>query len=130
MIMKKLLLTLKKYWKVLLLILGIIFSILMLKKQETNFVENLRSIQDAHKSEIKKINEVREKERELHELNEEKYRSTIAGIHARYEAEKRELSEKKKKQVETIVKKYGDDPDQLALQLSKATGFQIILPEE
>lgn len=128
--MKKLLLTLKKYWKVLLLILGVIFSILMLKRQKTDFVENLRSIQDAHKSEIKKINEVREKERELYELNEAKYRSRIADIQARYEAEKIELSEKKKKQVETIVKKYGDDPGQLALQLSRATGFQIILPEE
>ena len=112
------------------MILGVVFSILLLRKQEGDFVERLRSIQEGHKNEIKKINEVREKERELHELNEEKYRKTIADIQTQYEAEKRELSEKKKKQVEVIVKKYGDDPEELALQLSKATGFQVILPEE
>ena len=50
-------------------------------------------------------------------------------IEKEYETAKKELDEKKKSEVATIVRKYADKPDQLAERLAQVTGFKIVLPE-
>jgi hypothetical protein len=128
--MKKILLILKKNWQILLLVLGLIFSVMLFKKRDQNFAERLEKIQDDHRKEVQKINKIHEEERRLHEENESKLKEALTLIQAKYDSSKKELDEKKKKQIQTIVKEYGSRPSELAIQLSNVTGFEIILPEK
>jgi hypothetical protein len=127
---KKIFLTLKKNWQIIILILGVLLSVVFFRRRDADFTTKLRSIQLDHDQQIKKISESLEKERRLRELNEAKYQEIIASIQLQYESAKKELTEKKKKQIETIVSHHGNDPAELAIQLSKVTGFDIIMPEE
>jgi hypothetical protein len=128
--MKKILLILKKNWQILLLVFGFIFSIFLFRRRDQNFVERLEKIQDDHKKEIQKINEIREKERKQHEENESRLKETLALIQTKYDLSKKELDDKKKKQIQEIVEKHGSNPDELAVQLSNVTGFKIIPSEK
>lgn len=128
--MKKILLILKKNWQILLLVFGFVFSIFLFRRRDQNFVERLEKIQDDHKKEIQKINEIREKERRQHEENESRLKETLALIQSKYDLSKKELDDKKKKQIQEIVEKHGSDPDELAAQLSNVTGFKIIPSEK
>ena len=128
--MKKIFLILKKNWQILLLALALIFSIFLFRRRDQNFAERLEKIQDDHKKEIQKINEIREKERRQHEENESRLKETLSLIQAEYDSSKKELDKKKKKQIQEIVKVHGNNPDELATQLSNVTGFKIILPEK
>jgi hypothetical protein len=128
--MKKIFLILKKNWQILLLALALIFSIFLFRRRDQSFAERLEKIQDDHKKEIQKINEIREKERRQHEENESRLKETLSLIQAEYDSSKKELDKKKKKQIQEIVKVHGNNPDELATQLSNVTGFKIILPEK
>ena len=118
----------KKYWQIGLLILGSIVGFLLLRGQGIDFAKRLKDINDAHDEEIKQINEAREQERRQHVENERKLKETLTTIQAQYDAAKKDLDTKKKKEIEEIVKQYGSDSVELAKQLSAATGFSIILP--
>jgi hypothetical protein len=128
--MKKIFLILKKNWQILLLVLALFFSIFLFRRRDQNFAERLEKIQDDHKKEIQKINEIREKERRQHEENESRLKETLSLIQAEYDSSKKELDKKKKKQIQEIVKVHGNNPGELATQLSNVTGFKIILPEK
>lgn len=128
--MKNFFLILKKNWKIIFLILGVAFSFLLFKKKDQTFLERLEKIQDDHEKEIKKINEARERERRLHEENEARLKEVLREIQTQYESEKRLLDKKKQSEIKSIVEKHGSDPDELAIQLSKVTGFKVILPEK
>lgn len=128
--MKKFFIILKKNWKIALLIFGVVFSFFLFKKKDQTFLERLKTVQDEHEKEIKKLNEAREKERRQHEENEARLKETLAEIQVQYESEKKTLDQKKKAEIQVIVEKHGNDPDELAVQLSKVTGFKVILPEK
>lgn len=128
--MKKFFLILKKNWKICILIFGVIFSFFLFKKRDQTFLERIEKIRGEHEKEIKQINEAREKERRLHEENETRLKETLKEIQAQYESEKKLLDKKKKAEIQDIVEKHGNDPDELAIQLSKVTGFKVILPEK
>lgn len=128
--MKNFFLILKKNWKIVLLILGVTFSFFLFKKKDQSFLERLEKIQGDHEKEIKKLNEARERERRLHEENEARLKETLRKIQSQYESEKKLLDKKKKVEIQEIVEKHGNDPEELAIQLSKVTGFKVILPEK
>lgn len=119
----------KKYWQIIVLIIGIIISLIFFRDQESDLAKRLKEIKDAHDEELKKINEAREEERRQYQENEKKFKSTIEAIQSQYDAAKKGLDDKKKAEIIKIVQQYGTDPVELAKQLSNATGFEVILPE-
>jgi divalent metal cation (Fe/Co/Zn/Cd) transporter len=119
----------KKYWQVLLLILGVVISVIVFKKADDSFIDKLKKIQDAHDKEIKKIEEARVQEKREHEANLKKLQDTLGVIQKQYDNAKKDLDASKKKEIENIVKKYQNDPNALAKRLSDATGFAVVLPE-
>lgn len=121
--------TVKKYWSLVALIVGSVAAFLFFKRSGTSFADNLKKIQDAHNEEIKKIQEAREEEKRQHEENLKKLQETLDIVQKHYDDAKADLDSKKKAQVEELVKKYNDDPTELAKKLSEATGFVVILPE-
>lgn len=121
---------LKKYWKITFLVIFSILGFFFLRKKTSQFSYDVKKINEIHQLEIKKIEDARKLERFQREESEKKYKETIALIKEKYEIEKQNLDRKKEKEVKKIIELHGKDPHELALQLSKATGFKVILPEE
>lgn len=118
----------KKYWSLVALVGGVVFAVVFLRKQGVDFADNLRKIQEAHDEELRKIQEARAEEKRQHEENARKLQAALDAVQKQYDDAKKDLDAKKKAQIEDLVKKYKDDPDELAKKLSEATGFTIILP--
>lgn len=119
----------KKYWQVGLLVVGVIVGVFIFKKTDDSFTDRLKKIQNAHDEEMKKIEEAHAQEEREHEANVKKLQDTLDTIQKQYDDAKKDLDVSKKKQIEDIIKKYQNDPDALAKQLSDMTGFTIVLPE-
>lgn len=118
----------KKYWELFLLVAGALAAMFLLQRQKESFLDDVKRIQDAHDEEVKKINAARDEERRQRIENEKRLSAALTAIQAQYDAAKMELDSKKKKEVEQLVKDFGDNPEELAKKLSQATGFVIILP--
>lgn len=119
----------KKYWGIAALVLTAIFGFFLFRKQSTDFVDNLKKIQDAHDEELKQIQEARDAEEKQHLENEKKLQAALETVQTHYDDAKKDLDSKKKKEIEDLIKQYGDNPDVLAKKLSEATGFIIVLPD-
>ena len=118
----------KKYWSLVALIAGVIIGVIFFRKEQIDFADNLKKINDAHDAEIKAIQEARAEEERQHQANLKKLQDTLDAVQAHYDDAKKDLDDKKKKEIADLVKQYGDNPDVLAQKLSEATGFTIILP--
>lgn len=118
----------KTYWQLFLLILGTIVGYLIFRKQEIAFGESVNKLLESHADQIKKINLIREDEKRQHEENEKRLKEALLAVQTQYDIAKKDLDERKKKEIEDIVKQYGDDPVELAKKLSSITGFSIIIP--
>jgi len=118
----------KAYWQLAVGFLIAVAGFFIFTKQKSSFSDQLSDIKKAHEEEIKKINEAREEERKAHIENERKLNETLMSIQQQYEAAKRDLDEKKRKEIENIVKKWSDDPTELSKQLSEAAGFTVVIP--
>lgn len=121
---------LKKYWQLVLLIVGTIASIVFFKTRESTFSDELKKIDDAHKKELQDIESAREEERRKNAEAEKRLSDALAAVQQQYDAAKQDLDEKKRKEIEDIVKQCANDPEELARQLSAATGFSVVLPTE
>lgn len=121
---------LKKYWQLVLLIAGTIASIVFFKARENSFSDELKKIDDVHKKELQDIEAAREEERRKNAEAEKRLSEALAAVQQQYDAAKQDLDEKKRKEIEDIVKQYAGDPEELARQLSAATGFSVVLPSD
>lgn len=119
---------LKKYWGVFVVALGAIAAGLFFYKKKTSFADDLKKIQESHDEELKQIQAAREQERLEHEANQKRLQATMDAIQKQYEADKQVLDEKKKAEIRRVFNEYKDDPEGLAEELSKKTGFRVIPP--
>jgi Skp family chaperone for outer membrane proteins len=120
----------KKSWGYLVAGLGVVFGVMLFRKKVDHYENIVQKLQDSHQKQLDEIEAARKEERKKHEENERKYQERMALIEKEYEAAKAELDEKKRKEIEGIVKKYGNQPDKLAQRLADVTGFKIIMPED
>ena len=118
----------KKYWGIAALVVGAIVAFFLFKKQDTSFSDRLKQIQDAHDVELKQIQDARDEEEREHQANEKRLKDTLDAVQQQYDAAQKDLDDKKRQEVEDLVRQYGDDPDALAKKLSEATGFTVVLP--
>jgi hypothetical protein len=127
--MSKLWVALKSSWKIIVLIFFAIFGLILLRRRDQTLLEEIEGVRQSHREEIRKIEEARSKERLAHEKNMQRLQDDLALIRSQYEAAKMELSKKKEAEITKILSDFGSDPDRLALELQRATGFKIIYPE-
>lgn len=120
----------KKYWGILVLVLGAILGIFLFRRQQSSFGDQLQKINDAHAVELKQINDAMTQEQKQHDADEAKLQATMASIQTQFDAAQKQLDDDKKAQVTALVKQYSNDPDTLAQKLSDATGFKVILPQQ
>jgi Tfp pilus assembly protein PilO len=104
--------------------MGVLVGFVFLGKK--NFDPNaIQKINDAHENELKKIKELHEKERLENAANLKKMQDTLNEVQRQYDIENKKLDDKKRKEIEVLIKEHGNDPDMLAKKLSEATGFDI-----
>lgn len=119
----------KAYWKYALALVIGVFGLLFFAKKAPSLADSLKKISLSHEQELKDIAKAREEESAQHEANKKSYDERLDVIKKEYEQKNEELSDKKKKEIDKILKSSGSDPIKLAEELSAATGFKIILPE-
>jgi hypothetical protein len=119
----------KNYSKIVFFVILGVIGVIFLRKKHSDLLDEIEDLRDDHKEELEKIDIEREKERKAHKENEERLKVALDAIRSQYEEAKLELTYKKEKEIQKIVKQYGKNPDELAKQLSDATGFKVILPE-
>lgn len=120
---------LKQYWKYILVGAAALVGALLLRGSKIDFFGQIEAIKKAHEEELRKIEAAREEERKKNKEALEKLQRRLDEIKRQYEEAKIELDRKKKKEIEDLMSKHGDDPQVLAEKLSEATGFKVILPE-
>jgi len=120
---------LRQYGAYILAFAGGLVGFLLLRGDRNSLLKQLQDIREAHEIELAKINAAREEERKRNKEALEKLQKTLSDIQRQYDEAKIELDKKKKKEIEDLVARYGDDPNVLAEKLSVATGFKVILPE-
>lgn len=120
---------LQKYWSMFVILItgGMAYFFF---KRNGDLNSRIVFLNEKHKEELSKIDAARTFERRQKEENEKKYKETLDLIKKKYLEEKQALEKKKEKEILEIVKKHSNDPQELALILSNATGFKIILPED
>lgn len=123
-------LVIKKYWKLVALVLGAIVGLFLFRGRITSFADDYRKVKDVHDEEVKKIEQAHEEERLRKQQAAEKLEKTLKVVEEEYAANTEKLDKKKKKEVEVLVKEHGNDPNKLAEELQKVTGFKIILPSD
>ena len=120
---------LKQYWKYIFVGVASLAGILLFRNNRVNFLDQIDAIKRAHEEELRKIEAAREEERRKNKEALEKLQRRLEDVKRQYDEAKIELDRKKKKEIEDLMSKFGDDPQVLAEKLSEATGFKVILPE-
>lgn len=127
--LKKVASFLKKYWQYIAIFFAGIAATLWFKRRPSDD-DDATTSRDAHDKQLDAIDDVRKDERTKTDAASEKLEKDLANVQRQYEENKKELDEKKKKEIKSILEKHQDDPVALAKRLSETTGFKIIMPEE
>jgi DNA-binding transcriptional MerR regulator len=120
----------KKYWKFALLIVVTVLGYLLFQRRNADLLRQVKEIQDQHDRELREIQRIHEEEIKKREENERIMQERLTIIQQQFVQAQKELDTEKKKAVEDLVKKYGDDPVEMAKRLSEVAGFEVVLPGE
>jgi aspartyl/asparaginyl-tRNA synthetase len=114
----------KKYWQ---LFVGAAIPILIwiFTRKSDNLDEVLERVREDHKKEIDVIDESHAQEIAARDAALKKYSEVIGAVEKKYEEAKKELSEKKKKEIKKVIEGNIEDPDEITKRLSEITGFDI-----
>ena len=117
-------------WGYLVAGISVIFGLVLFRKKVDHYANVVQKLDDSHQKQLRELKKAREEEQEKYEENERKHHERMAAVEKEYETSKKELIEKKRREVEIIVRNYGDQPDKLAQKLAEVTGFKIIMPQD
>jgi len=121
---------LKKYWQPVLLAIAGIMGFFLFRRNTQNWTDRIKELQDQHDTELKKIDDARAEEDAAHKKDIKDLQVTLDSVQKQYDDAKKVLDENKKAEITEIIKKYQDDPDGLAKELSDATGFPVVTTSE
>lgn len=119
----------KTNWRYAAVVLGALVAYLLLNKQKSSLLDQLQEIRASYESQISKIEAARREEREKNAQELKILKKRLEDVQKQYDDAKKDLDDKKRAEIEELIKKYSDNPEELAKKLSEATGFKIILPE-
>jgi len=124
----KILSFLKKHWQYIVIFFAGVASVLWFKRRPQD--DETKDARDSHDKQLDAINDVKKDERVNTDAAASKLEKDLAIVEQQYEQQKKELDEKKKNEIKSILKKHQNDPVALAKRLSEVTGFKVIMPEE
>ena len=127
LIIRKIWSWLKAYWFVPLIIVGIIIAIAISPKSAKSLVNMITKRREVHGKEVAILEQAREDEIRERESALSRFHLSMEMIEEKYIEENKVLDDKKKKEIEKIVK--SSDPGELTNRISKATGFRVVFPD-
>lgn len=127
LVFKKIGLFIKKYWQVILLVVTTVVGVFLLKKRPSNFIDDFLKIKKIHEDEIKKIEQIRKKEEDLKKSAKEEHERNVAEIKAEADLKQAILDKEKQDEIDRLS---GLNTSELAEEVSKQTGFKVILPKD
>ena len=132
--MKKIVAFVKSYWWLLILpLLAIMFlvdAVFAGTSWTKELVELFKFSKQRHAEELKQIQAAHEAEIEARKRAEAQHREKLEQIQREYEASKKQLDLVMQDRAEQLFIKHRNDPQKLAEELARATGFKIVLPED
>ena len=118
----------KKFWMFFAALGGLAtYLIIKNKKSTDNLPSEIRSFGDKFANDV---NVIRKNEQDAAAKEEKEHQEKTAAIKKKYDAEKEKLDENTKAAAEKIFEQHKDNPEALAQELSKVTGFKVILPQD
>ena len=117
----------KKFWG-LILGAGAFVLYLVLRKKTTN--DTSTAVRSAGDNFADNSQAARDRERQRADAEAERHRRATEEIVQKYKNEREKLNVEVQAEADQIVKKYGMQPVKLAEELSKVTGFKIIMPKD
>lgn len=100
------------------------------KCQSSAYQKDIKALQEQHTIEIDALKKAHDIEVQSKIENERRLQTRLQEIQSQFDTAQQRLDQEKKTQVAEIVKKYGDDPDELTRQIGELTGFTVIMPKE
>ena len=120
---------LKAYWYVPVALIGVILALVLRKKNVVDWAEILDNARNSHLDEVDAIDRAHELEIARREQALKRMEEARKAIESEYRARQKELDSAKKKEIERILKKTKDDPQAMADELEKSTGYRVIVVE-
>ncbi len=118
----------RKFWLFFVAFGGVVaYFIVNRKKPIDNLPDDIRN---SGKQFADDVDVVRRNEQQSLAHEAELHKEKTEAIKKKYEAEKEKLDEETKDKAEKLFESYKNDPKALAEELSKVTGFRVILPED
>ena len=124
-IFKKIWIWLKHNWYIPAVIIYTLLLWMVFRKKEAAY-KVLEVRNESYKAQIDAINKAYDIEIEERNKIIEKYNDLIDKLEKQYEEDKKELNDKKKKEVKKIVEKYHNKPGELAKIMADKYGFEYV----
>lgn len=118
----------KKYWGILVGVFALVAYLLWKKKPEPD--NTAAQIRQSGKDLSRDIDNIREGEKAAVDAEIQLHQQNSEEIKSKYEEKKDQLEDDVKAEAEQLFIEHKDDPEKLAEELSRVTGFRIILPKD
>lgn len=118
----------QKFWLFFIAFGGVVtYFFINRKKPIDNLADEVKASGDQFANDV---DTVRQNEQRDLAQESQAHKERTEAIKKKYEAEKEKLDEETKDKAEKLFELHKDDPQALAEELSKVTGFRVILPED
>lgn len=118
----------KMHWGYFAAFIGGVIALLVFKKKPQT--DNIKVIRDSYDAQLDLSNQVRHEENLAEDEAKKKLDNDLAHAEKQYTEKKKNLDDKKKEEIKTILQQYQDDPIGLAEKLATITGSKVILPKK
>ena len=122
--LKKAWVWIKKYWQLPVLAVYTFILWIFFRDKAQKAVEVYLSSRQSYEDQIEVINNAHKEEIQKRDRILEEYTKVLEAIEGEYTLSRKNLDDKKKKEVKELVKKHLDDPKELAKLISEEYGFQ------
>lgn len=128
--LKKIITFLKRYWKIISLVVAGIVSIFIFKRKIPNFAADFSKLKQIQDDEIEKINLARKEEIEKKLINKQNFDNEKTKIENESSEKQLLFDSNKRDQVNDLIETSKTEPSKLSDELSKVTGFVVITPKD
>ena len=114
----------KKYWQIL---VGASIPVIVwiLTRDSNKMDEVLERIREDHEKEVDVINKAHDKEIELRDKAVKDHQERLEVIEEEHRKAEVELSKKKKKEIEKIIRDNKESPEEITKRIAELTGLEI-----
>lgn len=116
----------KNYWYIPVILIGIVLLTVVLRKPPESLSKILSKAIDSHKKEVDLIEKAHQQEIEKRNKALNTYQSRMKAIEEEFKKKNIDLDAKQKKEIEKIVKKNKENPEELAREIAEKYGFTLV----